>query len=248
MPLAVLGATGNLGRRVAAQALAHGHPLSVAVRSRNKLAADIAARAHVRELDLEAASVDALAHFIGGHEALICCAGQVADGDRFVALIDKVVSAIETLPAAHRPVSWFMAGAALLPLDERGRRGVDLPKVRNTYWPHARNLERLQRSTLDWRLLCPGPMVDKPALVPGRLRLAIEGLASPLPSLARHLPAPLLLPLFAAKGPELIVSYDDAANVMLRHLSPAGEMSRCRVGLALPVGMRGQKDQWTSGA
>ena len=78
--------------------------------------------------------------------------------------------------------------------------------------------------------------------------MAIEALACPLPSLAKHLPAPLLLPLFAGKVPEMIVSYDDGANVLLGHLSPAGEMSRCRVGLALPVGMRGQKDRWTAGA
>jgi uncharacterized protein len=246
--LTVLGATGNLGRRVAAQALAQGHSLSVGVRSRHKLAADIAARAKVSEMDLDTTSHDSLARFIDGNDALICCAGLVTDGDRFVALIDKVVSAIESLPAARRPVSWFLAGAAVLPLDERGRRGVDLPKVRTTYWPHARNLERLQRSTLDWRLLCPGPMVDQPALGPHRLRIAIEALASPLPSMAKHLAAPLLLPLFAAKVPEMIVPYDDSATLMLSHLSPGGEMSRCRVGLALPAGMRGRKDRWTARA
>ena len=36
-------------------------------------------------------------------------------------LFDKAVSAVEALPASSRPVSGFMAGAALLPLDARGR-------------------------------------------------------------------------------------------------------------------------------
>jgi len=43
--IAVLGATGNLGRHVAREALQHGWDLSVAVRSRGRLAPEIAARA-----------------------------------------------------------------------------------------------------------------------------------------------------------------------------------------------------------
>jgi hypothetical protein len=93
-------------------------------------------------------------------------------------------------------------------------------------------------------------MVDRPPLGPGRPRVAIDALASPSPSLAKHLPALALLPLFAAKVPEMIVPYgDDAASVMLSHLSPGGEMSRRRIGLALPAaGMRGQKHRWSARA
>lgn len=91
-------------------------------------------------------------------------------------------------------------------------------------------------------------MVDRPPLGPGRSRVAIDALAGPLPSMAKHLPALALLPSFAAKVPEMIVPYDDAASVMLSHLSPGGEMSRRRIGLAPPAGMRGQKDRWTARA
>jgi hypothetical protein len=44
----------------------------------------------------------------------------------------------------------------------------------------------------------------------------------------------------------MIVTYADAAALMLASLTPFGAMSRHRVGLALPVGMRGQKQQWTA--
>jgi hypothetical protein len=44
----------------------------------------------------------------------------------------------------------------------------------------------------------------------------------------------------------MIVSYADAAALMLANLTPNGEMSRHRVGLALPVGMRGKKKQWAA--
>ena len=244
--IAIVGATGHLGSHVARQALDRGWDLSVAVRSRSRLSQDVADRARAVTFDLESVPAAELAGFIQGHDAFVCCAGVVTEAKRFVSLIDRIVSAVETVPAASRPVSWFMAGAALLDLDENGRRGVDLPKVRDTYWPHRVNFERLQRSNLDWRLLCPGPMVDQPGLGMDRLRVSVDVLPSPLPAIARILPSPLLLPLFVRKVPEMIVPYADAATIMLNNVSADSPMSKKRVGIALPVGMRGMKSQWAA--
>ena len=244
--VAILGATGNLGSHVARHALDRGWDLSVAVRSRSRLSPEVADRARVTICDLNFVQVDELARFVEGHDAFVCCAGVVTEAQGFASLIDRIVSAVESVQAALRPVSWFMAGAALLDLDANGRRGVDLPKVRDTYWPHRVNFERLQRSGLDWRLLCPGPMVDQPGLGIDRLRVSIDTLPSPLPAIARFLPTPLLLPLFAMKVPEMIIPYADAATVMLNNVSADSAMSKKRVGIALPVGMRGKKDQWTA--
>jgi putative NADH-flavin reductase len=244
--VAVLGATGNLGSHVARQALDRGWDLSVAVRSRNKLPPEVAERARVTISDLNTVNVDELTRFVEGHDALVCCAGVVTEAEGFVFLIDRIVSAVESIQPTERPVSWFMAGAALLDLDVNGRRGVELPKVRDTYWPHRANFERLQRSGLDWRLLCPGPMVDQPGLGIDRLRISIDTLPSPLPAFARLLPSPLLLPLFAMKVSEMIIPYADAATVMLNNATADGPMSKKRVGIALPVGMRGKKSQWTA--
>jgi putative NADH-flavin reductase len=244
--LTVLGATGSVGSQVARQAVLAGDRLTVVVRNPGRLPAEVAARAEVITADLGSAAAEDLARAIGGRDVLVCCAGLVTEGEGFVALVDRVVAAVESLPREARPVCWFMAGAALLDLDAKGRRGVDLPKVRDTYWPHRANFERLQRTDLDWRLLCPGPMVDQPALGIGRLRIGIDTLPAALPAIAGHLPAPLLLPLFAARVPEMIVPYADAAAVMLAHTARGGPMSRKRVGIALPAGMRGRKDQWTA--
>lgn len=244
--IALIGATGNLGRQVARLVLERDGRLSVAVRNRSRLSAETAARAQVADLELASAPAAQLAGFAEGHDALIYCAGVVTEGDAFVGQVDRVVSALEALPPARLPVCWFLAGAALLPLDGSGRCGVDLPKVRDTYGPHRKNLERLRRSRLDWRLLCPGPMVDQPALGLDRLRIAIDRLPTPLPAVAQSLPAALVLPLFAMKIPEMIIPYADAAAVMLAHLEPEGAMSRRRVGIALPVGMKGRKDQWAA--
>jgi hypothetical protein len=42
----------------------------------------------------------------------------------------------------------------------------------------------------------------------------------------------------------MIVPYGDAAALMLANLDQGNEMTRRRVGLALPLGMRGQKAIW----
>lgn len=244
--LAVFGATGNLGRYVVQQALNRGWQVSAVARSRSKLAPEIGERARVTIADLATIKLNELAELAGGCDAMVCCAGIVTEGDPFTSLIDRIVSAVESVPIASRPVSWFMGGAALLELDGTGRRGVDLPKLRGTYWPHRVNYERLQRSGIDWRLLCPGPMVHQPGLGADRLRISTEKLPSPLPAISRHLPSPLLLPLLAMKIPEMIIPYEDAASVMLSNISADSPMSRKRVGVALPLGMRGKKDHWVA--
>jgi len=241
--LIILGATGSLGRHVLRQALAAGHQVTVFVRTPSRLPPEAQARVSVHTGDL---GVSAPLDLIKGQDALINCAGHVADGESFVNLVDRLVTAVESLPAAAQPVCWFVAGAALLDIDASGRRGVELPKVKSTYWPHRINFERLGRSELDWRLLCPGPMVDEPALGADRLRVSLDRVPVDIPALGRALPGPLFLPVFASLIPQLIVPYADAAALMLANLDRGGPMARHRVGLALPSGMRGRKSQWSA--
>jgi uncharacterized protein len=241
--LIILGASGSLGRHVLRQALAAGHQVTVFVRTPSKLPPEAQARVSVHTGDL---AVRVPLDLIEGQDALVNCAGHVGEGESFVNLIDRLITAVETLPAAAQPVCWFLAGAALLDIDASGRRGVDLPKVKSTYWPHRTNFERLGRSELDWRLLCPGPMVDEPALGLDRLRVSLDRMPVDIPAFARALPGPLFLPVFASLIPQMIVPYADAAALMLANLARGGPMARHRVGLALPVGMRGRKPQWSA--
>ncbi len=244
--LLILGATGSLGRHVLRKALAAGHSVTVFVRTPSRIPADVAGRVSVPEGDLASVEPADLASLIAGHDGFINCAGNVADGECFVNLFDRIVASVELVPVAEQPVCWFLAGAALLDIDASGRRGVELPKVKSTYWPHRANFERLERSSLDWRLLCPGPMVDQPALGLERLRVSLDRLPVEVPAFARALPAPLVLPVFASLIPQMIVPYADAAALMLSNLDRGNALARHRVGLALPVGMRGQKSEWTA--
>jgi uncharacterized protein len=247
--IALLGATGSLGSRVASQALDAGHALSVLVRAPSKLAAEIASRAAVSAGDIVQMSTSQLAGFIAGHDALISCAGLVTEGAGFVDLFERVIAAAESLPENERPpVCWFLAGAGLLDLDPTGRCGIDLPKVSGTYWPHRANFIRLRRSPIAWRLLCPGPMVQVPPLGLERLRMSIDALPAPLPGWTKHLPGAAVLPFFVTRIPQMIISYDDAAAFMLAHVDASDALTRKRVGLALPPGMKGKKAQWAAQA
>jgi hypothetical protein len=84
-------------------------------------------------------------------------------------------------------------------------------------------------------------MVEGPPLGLERLRVSLDTLPVEVASFARALPGPLLLPIFARLIPQMIVPYADAAALMLAHLDRADGMTRRRVGLALPLGMRGHK-------
>ena len=140
---------------------------------------------------------------------------------------------------------WFLAGAALLDIGDSGRRGVDFPPIAKTYWPHAENFARLQSSSLDWRLLCPGPMVEEPPVGLARLRVSVDRLPVEIPAAAGRRRTPPR-PALRGRVPEMIVPYADAAALMLNHLQPTDTMSRHRIGLALPVGMRGTKARWSA--
>jgi putative NADH-flavin reductase len=243
--LIIAGATGHLGRHVLHQALASGHQVTVLVRSPSKLPVEAVSKVSIHSGDLGVMASAELARIISGHDVLINCAGHVTEGRSFVDLVDRIVASVESLPGPQ-PVCWFLTGAALLDIDPSGRRGIDLPRVKSIYWPHRVNFERLSRSSLDWRLLCPGPMVEQSALGLKRLPISLDRLPVEVPAVARVLPDLLLLPVFASLIPQMIVPYADAAELILTNLYRGNSMAGHRVGIALPPGTRVRKSQWSA--
>lgn len=237
--LLILGATGSLGSVLARQALTAGHRVTVLVRDTRRLDPSLADGVTAHQGDLSTLPTASLSALMEGQDAVVNTAGYVADGPAFTALFDRIATAAEAL--ASRPVVWFLAGAALLDLDAKGRRGLDVPLIARRYAPHGQNLARLERTGLDWRLLCPGPMVDEPAVGLDRLRVTIDRFPAPLPRWASVVPSAAILPLFAAAVGQITIPYADAAAVMLANLAPGGPMSRHRIGIALPVGMTKRK-------
>lgn len=237
--LLILGATGNLGRVLVQQAVAQGHHLSVVVRDPAKLRSAIADQIEVHHGDLARLTSEDLARWVTVNDVLICAAGNVRDGERFTALVDRIIEAAETV--AHPPVCWFMAGAALLDMDDTGLKGFELPLIPKHYQLHGRNFDRLSRSGLDWRLCCPGPMVDEPAVGLGSMRVSIDRFPVELPAWTRRAPRMFVVPHFIKSVGQITVPYTDVANLILSNLSPDGPFSRKRIGIALPKGQTKRK-------
>ena len=89
-------------------------------------------------------------------------------------------------------------------------------------------------------------MIEGPPIGGDQLRIAIDRLPVSVPAAMERLPDGLLAAFFTSRVPEMIIPYADAATVMMNDLHPTSAMSRHRVGLALPPGMRGKKERWTA--
>jgi uncharacterized protein len=240
----LLGATGNCGRRILRLALLRAHEVTAFVRDETKLLAVIGGpmppNLHVSIGDIKK-SVEMTKAMVG-HDVVINAGGHVAEGSTFTQLVQTVIdSTMTSLGEGGR--LWQLGGAAILDVPGTHIMGVDLPKVPKVYEAHRTNLNALRRSPLDWSMLCPGPMIESENGKPTRdLRLSVDEWPVPRPAYTYFLPKLALALAFKQKVPELTISYEDAAEVILDNLSQKGRFSRRRVGVALPPGLRNYKD------
>lgn len=243
MKLFLLGATGNSGRRILKFALARGHEVTAFVRDQNKLAA-IVGRTPPRGLHVIVGDIEKsteMARGMVGHDAVINAAGYVSEGERFTRLVQNVVDdTSSSLGTGGR--LWAFGGAAVLNVPGTSLKGVDLPMVPKIYEAHRTNLDALTKSSLDWSMLCPGPMIEASDGEPTKgLRLSVDEWPMQPPGYTRFLPNAALALAFKQALPELTISYEDAADVILNNLERNGRFSRKRVGAALPLGGRNLK-------
>lgn len=243
MRLFLLGATGNSGRRILRFALERGHQVTAFVRNQKKLL-KILGRRPPQSLNLVVGDIDKSAQLAGamiGHDVVINAAGYVTEGDRFTQLVQNVIQQTSnSLGAGSR--LWQFGGAAVLDIPGADIMAVDLPMVPKIYEAHRTNLNALRASSLDWSMLCPGPMIEAPNGEPTKgLRLSVDQWPVQRPGYAYLLPKVALAFAFKQKVPELTISYEDAADVILSNLGRNGRFSCRRVGVALPVGLRNLK-------
>jgi putative NADH-flavin reductase len=241
--LFLLGATGNGGRRILRFALERGHHVTAFVRDLNKLkdilGAILPERLHIIVGDIDGPADSAKA--MTAHDVVINAAGYVSQGDGFTHLVQQVIKNSSTsLGAGGR--FWQFGGAAVLDIPGTNLKGVDLPLVPKVYEAHRTNLHALIKSALDWSMLCPGPMIDAPNGQPTKgLRVSADHWPVPAPPAVNLLPKAALAFAFKQRIPELTISYEDAADVILNNLDRNGPFSRRRVGVALPPGQRNVK-------
>lgn len=173
MNLTIVAATGGIGRHLLAQALAAGHTVTAVVR--NPAALDVAAV----KVDLSAPDPAALAAAVSGADAVLSGLGArgkadygVAErGTRAVVAAMKetgvrrlvVVSAapIGTVPSPdrphpprHDPGEGFIMRTLLTPIVKRA--------FRDHYADLARMEDVIRNSGLDWTIVRPPKLTDKP--------------------------------------------------------------------------------------
>ncbi|HKE06836.1 MAG TPA: NAD(P)H-binding protein [Candidatus Acidoferrum sp.] len=244
MKIFLLGATGNSGRRILRLALQRDHEVTAFVRDEAKLLSlvdkPIPPNLHVSVGDISKPAD--IARVMVGHDVAINAAGTVTDSSAFTQLVQTVVdSAIASLGEGGR--LWQFGGAAVLDVPGTHMMAVDLPKVPKVYEAHRTNLKALRSSQLDWSMLCPGPMIASENAKPTKdLRLSADEWPMARPAYTYVLPRLALAFAFKQKVPELTISYEDAAEVILGNLFKNGQFSRRRVGVALPPGLHNYKD------
>ena len=269
----MFGGNGNLGARVLYQLAACGHDVTCFVRSEQRLRAGFNDKVFDDVAVIEAdandrAAVDSVMA-AATYDVVVSTAGYVDNDVKtaeqalatpFCRIFDNICSAAEEhLPPPRRAL--FIGGITALDLPGTSPPQALQPLLQNRfpqYVAHTLNYERLERSTLDWTLFCPGFMVEAAptgcdpvgCMPPDEpLRLSTEVVPCFAPQ-KRFRPWQLtrpfkylfaLLPFLWRQG-QWTVPLESVAAVIVNHL-PAGSFSRARVGLSNPPGVKLKKTQ-----
>ncbi len=172
MKIALFGATGRTGRYILDQALADGHRVTVLARNPSKLPPGKYSLTIQLGDVLDASAVDDV---VFGQDAVISALGLGSSQqlDAFSRGVANIVTAMQT-NKVRRLV--LVAGGGILLDRVTGQMRVAAPTYPAAYRPfaeeHRRIYELLQRTDLDWTLVCPTSMFDEPAT--GAVRSAVD--------------------------------------------------------------------------
>jgi uncharacterized protein len=244
MRLFILGGTGNSGKRLLTLALARGHSVTALVRNATKLRAQFAEPPPPLLTILEGGLDDeaALAAQMAGHDVVINAAGNIGDGPSFPRLVQVVIHAAgKAMDPGGR--FWLFGGAGALDVPGSDLLTLDLPLIPKVFEAHRANFREVSASPLDWSMLCPGPIMPAAnGQAHVGLRTSVDTWPCDPPSaINRVLPRIAQSIAFIRRVPQLTITYEDVATVILDHLEANGPFSRKRVGVALPIGMSARK-------
>ncbi|SFD74485.1 hypothetical protein/DNA repair protein RAD50 [Paenibacillus catalpae] len=234
MKIIVFGATGNTGRRALEQGCKMGHEMTAFVRNSEKFyeqqgersAKDV--KVIVDDIINPVSVCEALSH----QDAAIIAAGHAGQGDEFVRLVDNIISQCEINPSFSGRV-WVMGGAGLLDIPYTDLIGNNLPGFPPAFKTHNLNYERLQKSELDWSMMCPGTMIEStepPVSV--HLNVTTETLPISIPRTIEEFSEAEIAGYLFSRLQELDVAYDVVVKCMLDHIELGGPFKKKRVGLA----------------
>jgi putative NADH-flavin reductase len=176
MKLTVIAATGGIGRQLLTQAVAAGHDVTAVVRNPEKLQS---AHAHLVAADLATAGSRALEPAVGGADAVVSALGPRSKADAGIAWhgTEAIVQAMSAagvrriLVVSAAPVGTVTSpGRPDPPRHDPGdgfvMRNLAYPVLRTAfreiYADLARMEDVLRESGLDWTIVRPVRLTDKP--------------------------------------------------------------------------------------
>ncbi len=173
MRIAVVGATGRVGRRLVAQALERGHQVVAVVRDPDALPDELQGRVEARAADV--LDPDAVVEALKGVDAVAAAlgGGTLEDPGRARSQgLANVAAAMEALGIARLAA---VGGRGSLDHPEGGLRAErpGFPEVfRAVTAEHRRAWEAVRDTPLEWTLVCPPDIPDGPPV--GGYRVAAD--------------------------------------------------------------------------
>ncbi|KAK5210126.1 hypothetical protein LTR47_000013 [Exophiala xenobiotica] len=205
MKVLLIGATGNLGLRLVAALLTHGHSVVAYVRSSNKLESLLPESVYRQITVVQGNATDSAsikrAILDNNCDAVVNTAGLAAlapwGKSELPAIVRAVVDAVRAAGLERQePLrTWFLAGLGVLYFPETETMFSNYIPI---YLEHRQNLQLLKAlppNTVDWSMLCPAVMtpessdVTVPTNTPGG-RLIANAATPPLwqDSWIKHIP------------------------------------------------------------
>jgi putative NADH-flavin reductase len=160
--IAVLGASGRVGRRVVDRALAAGYAVAAQTREAGRLA-DLADRVEVHAFDPR--DQQALARFVAGAHAVVFALGTKPGATTLFSEVTTALVAAMREAGVRRLVAITGVGAG----DTRGHGGFLYDRIvfplftQKMYRDKDRQEALIADSGLDWTIVRPAPFRDRPA-------------------------------------------------------------------------------------
>ncbi|MGX8009174.1 SDR family oxidoreductase [Mesorhizobium sp. ORM8.1] len=164
MKILVLGATGATGRLIVSKALAAGHDVVALVRSKAK-ATDLAGAELVEG---DARDPAALTRAIAGCDAVVSSLGTAMSPFREITMLSTATRALVGVMAEQK-IRRLVCITGLGAGDSRGHGGFFFDRLllplmlRKVYEDKDRQEDAIRGSTLDWTIVRPMVLNDKPA-------------------------------------------------------------------------------------
>ena len=233
MKVLVLGASGRSGLRLVRLGIDAGHEVTAFARSRDKID-DMYAEDLPNELNViigDATDESALSQVMQGQDAVVNAAGNAMKPDGYVTLMAGIIRTAERVLGPDGRF-WLFGSLSALDVPGTSIMSVDLPGMGELVQSHKTNFELVRSTTLNWSMICPGPMVGAADGQPrAALSLSTDVWPFDRPAITRLLPRVALALTLKRQSANLTVSFEDAAKVILDNLHANSRFSRTRVGM-----------------